>query len=148
MYYTILSQVGNYFLGRGSVGELLLLKIGMDSIVRRKPFHSPSSYHPYFTALSIFHFLQEECVSRHTLASIATGSLIQNIEKLTFIDFSSTYIDECTYNGAHHIAEKTIGCYLKIPSSRRSLYPLSLCHMAESRLVVSSSLTEGSIVFM
>ena len=55
MYYTILSQVGNYFLGRGSVGELLLLKIGMDSIVRRKPFHSPSSYHPYFTTLSIFH---------------------------------------------------------------------------------------------
>ena len=94
------------------------------------------------------HVFQEQCVAWHAFARITAASVVQDIEKLLHRDLAPAYINEGAHYGTYHISEETVGGDLEIPGGRGGLDPSGSRHMADGGLVVTTSLTEGSVVFV
>ena len=91
--------------------------------------------------------LKEERMRRHRFPSVSSAALFYYMAKLANRDAVAPHLNECSYYGAHHVSEETVGADAEVPSVF-TLIKMCFVHLAQCGFYIGMTFAESGKVFI
>src|SRR5574344_36819 len=116
--------------------------------MNHKPPATPLRGKLISTTSLIFYIFKEQCLCGHTFACFCPFFTFNDFAEIFYSRTMPAYFYQRSNDGTHHITKKSVGCYLKIPTTVSFFYPFRSSDIAQCGLYICMTFAEGSEIFV